>query len=67
MPSAGVPAKSDVAKSYFRHLRKSARINDGEGKLVLPGNLSFFRGSDRKAEHTTRVCAPLLLEWKDHV
>ena len=70
-----MPAKSDVASSYFRHLRKYARIKDGKGKLVLPIDLSFFRGSDRKnqkdrkaeVEHITRVSSPLRLEWTDHV
>ena len=68
MPTAGVPAKSTVARSYFRHLRHSARVKDlGVGSLVLPGNLSFFRGTDGRVEHTTRVTAPLLLKWTDHL
>ena len=68
MPSAGVPAKSTVARAYFRHLRHSARVKDlGVGNLVLPGNLSFFNGTDGRVEHTTRVTAPLLLKWTDRL
>lgn len=33
----------------------------------MPGNLSFFRGTDGQVEHTTRVNAPLLLKWTDHL
>lgn len=66
-PSEGVPAKSTIAKAYFRHLRRSANILNRAGQFALPGNLSFFQGVDKKCEHTTRVTAPLLLNWTDQV
>ena len=63
-PSAGVPQKSTIANTYFRYLRKSAKVfPDGKKYLVLPGCLNFFQNVDGKCEHNIKTAKPLMLEW----
>ena len=63
-PSSGVPVKSTIARAYFSFLRQQA-LQDAEKRIALPGNLSFFTGTDGKCEHVTKVAQPLLLQWSD--
>lgn len=65
-PSAGVPAKSTIAKAYFKYLRHSANPTpDGENYIVLPGCLNFFQNSDGKCEHAIKTAQPIMVQWTD--
>ena len=61
-PSKGVPAKSTIAVAYFKFLKKSA---DDKGRIVLPGPLNFFLGTDGKCETISKVRRPIVLQWTD--
>ena len=64
-PSAGVPAKSTMAKAYFKYLRKSATDFADSKFMTLPGCLNFFQNSDGKCEHSIKTAKPIMLEWDD--
>ena len=63
-PSSGVPAKSTIAKSYFRYLRASSKPFADSNYFMLPGCINFFQNDDGKCEHNIKVAKPLMLEWK---
>ena len=65
-PSAGVPAKSTIARTYFRYLRKAAILQNGEFQLQLPGCLNFFQNTDGKCEHAIKTAQPCIVKWTDH-
>ena len=60
-PSQGVPAKSTIAVAYFKFLNGQ---KDAQGKITLPGNISFFQGTDGKCETVPKCSQPLQLQWK---
>ena len=51
-PSQGVPAKSTIAINYFKFLSEQCTKKN---KLLLPGNIGFFVGSDGKCETISKV------------
>jgi hypothetical protein len=66
-PSDGVPAKSTIAKAYFRYLKKAAQpTQDGSANIVvLPGCLNFFQNTDGKCEHNVKTAKPVMIEWSE--
>ena len=59
-PSEGVPAKSTVALSYFKHIKKTMNKN---GHVFLPGSVMLFSGADGKAETVAKVSQQCVLSW----
>lgn len=60
-PSQGVPAKSTIAVAYFKFLNGQ---KDSNGAITMPGNISFFQGTDGKCESVPKCSQPIQLHWK---
>ena len=64
-PAGYVDAKSTIATAYFRHLRRSSEVKDGNGRLKIPGALTFFGGG--RVETTFKGTKEITLRWSDRV